>query len=467
MKRVNNEVVPYEDGNPPEQGYANWEDLLKRNDSGMPAKTIENCLTALEYNPRLAGILRYNEFTGKKEVVNPPWERYTPFLSGLDTDHIKLELEKLKLSTAETKVDSAINLAAHKRAYHPVRDFLQSLQWDGKDRIPELFPRYLGAERSEYTTIVTKVMFGGIIGRTFQPGMKFDTAPVLQDTQQGGGKSSMCRLLAIRDEWYTTLKSVEDPKEVVETITGHLIVELEELESIARAKSIEAVRAFLSRSSDTYREPYARFSTDIRRGSICIGTSNDQSFLPMDRAGNRRFIPLRCDKTKAERHPLDDEQETRNFILQCYAQAMALYRSGQLPVKLPAEWEKKLPDIQKDFTPEDTKAGVIEQWITGEDGADQYFICVPMIFQHALGNSGLPAQWQSKEIATILDNLTDDEGNKLLKRYDKSGGIHRFSQRDFCYGRQKAWIRASEQKQASEQFVLVPEDEKAGIPFEN
>lgn len=446
-------------------GYSNWKSQLETYKNGRVKQTIDNCLLAFRYAPKLTGILKYNIFTGKTEVHNPKWVQYMPTMTDLDLDYIKLELEQAGL-TSEKAILSGVNIVAHENAYHPIRDVITGLEWDGKDYLSNLFPKYLGAERSEYTTLITKILFGGIIGRTFTPGMKFDTCVVLQDTQQGGGKSTMCRLLAIRDQWFTTLKSVDDPDKVVEQITGHLIIELEEMESIATAKSIETVRSFLSRSSDTYRTPYAKFSQDIRRGSVCVGTSNDPSFLPMDRAGNRRFLPLKCDKTKAEQHPLDDENQTRADIMGAYAQAMQLYREGNLPFTLPKEWEKRLPDIQKDFLPEDTKAGVIEQWLTGgEDGSNQDYICVPMIYQKALNNAGLPKQWESKEIAAILDGLVDDQGNKLLKRYEKSGGIRRFNQKGFTYGRQKAWTRASEQKRASEQFMPIPENLEADIPF--
>ena len=448
-------------------GFSNWEDALSRNKNGSPKQTIDNCLVAFQYAPRLSGILRYNIFTGKMEVYSPDWVQYAPNMTDLDLDYIKLELEKAGI-TSERAILSAVNIAAHEHAYHPVRDVLNSLEWDGKDYLSELFPKYLGVDRNEYTTMITKVLFGGIINRTFFPGEKFDTCVVFQDTQQGGGKSTMCRLLAIQDQWFTTLKSVDDPDKVVEQITGHLIVELEEMESIATAKSIETVRSLLSRAVDTYRTPYAKFSQDIRRGSVCIGTTNDPSFLPMDRAGNRRWYPLKCDKSRAKQHPLDDEAQTRADIMGAYAQAMWLYREGNLPITLPKEWEKKLREIQKDFLPEDTKAGVIEQWLTDDEkGKAQKYICVPMIYQKALGNAGLPKQWESKEIAAILDGLTDDKGMRILKRYENSSGIRRFNEEGFVYGRQKAWERASEQNGASEQFMPVPEGHEDEVPFLN
>ena len=438
------------------KGYSNWVEGLNSSPKGKPYQTIQNALFALDNCPELAGIISYNEFTGSVEILGAGWKRYSNRITDADFDFIYLAMEKGGI-TSRDKINSAVNIKAMQNAYHPVQILLKSLKWDEEDHLSELFPKYLGAERSEYTTIITQVLFGGIIGRTFCPGMKFDTAVVLTDTKQGGGKSTMCRLLAIRDEWYTSLKSVDDQKVTVETITGHLVVELEEMEGLVTAKSIETVRGFLSRPSDTYRTPYARFSQDILRGSVCIGTSNDPAFLPMDRAGNRRFLPIKCNKDKAEAHPLDDEEATRKDILQCYAQAMCLYRNHELPVKLPPEWEKELPEKQKDFLPEDLKAVKIEQWIL-DNSKPEY--CVLMIYQEALGNkNGTPKQWESKEIAVILDNLKNEDGTIMLKRYDGSGGIKRIKD----YGRCKAWVKNGDS------FVAIPEaseHDEQDLPFD-
>ena len=438
--------------------YTNWMDGLARNKNGV-RQTIQNAMYALQTAPELKGILQYNEFTGRTEVSGDKcgWKRYTISISDLDLDHIRYVMERGKI-TRDAAIMSAINLEAHRRAYHPVKNILNSLQWDGRDHISELLPRYLGAERCEYTTMVTKMIFGGIIHRIMQPGCKFDLMPILVDTTQGGGKSTMVRFIAMSDVWYTTIKHLDDPDKFVETLSGHLVVEMEELEGLITAKSIETVRAFLSRSMDTYRTPYAKYSQDIPRQSICIGTSNDPSCLPQDRAGNRRFLPIRCNKDKAELHPLDNEEETRKDVEQCYAQAMHLYREKNLPAKLPAEWEKRLPEEQRDFLPEDIKAGKIQDWIEGNDLEEGYY-CAAMIYQEALDNVGLPKIWESKEIGAILDGLKDDNGNKLLERYTGSGGIHRFKD----YGRQRAWIKRDHSKQSCSQSTQASDAEDSSV----
>lgn len=458
------------------QANPNVVDALKRDAEGKIIKSIENILYYLQYSPTYCGTIKYNELADRLECFAHPG-RLTQEFDDLDLSLIKLHLETYGFTNA-VKIMDAVRIAGHEDKYHPVRNIMDLMEWDEKeDYLSELFPKFLGAERSDYTTQATKILFGGLVSRVYQPGCKFDTAVILVDRQQGGGKSSLCRLLALKDKWYCSLRDINDVQKYVEVMTGHLVVELEEMEVLKTAKTIEAVRSFLSKQQDTYRKPYDKFPHDVLRGSICIGTTNDINVLPQDRAGNRRFLPIMCDKTKAEQHPLDDEQETRHFIEKCYGQAMYLYRRGELPTYLSNEWEKELTKQQEQFTPEDTKAGVIEQWITdSEEGKKQEYICVPMIYQKALCNIGLPKQLESKEIASILDGLVDDDGQKLLKRYDKSGGIRRFNQPGFAYGRQKTWVRASEQpseqaseqnrasEQASEQFLEISDED---TPFDD
>ena len=219
----------------------------------------------------------------------------------------------------------------------------------------------------------------------------------------------------------------------METMMGHIVVEMEELEALISAKNVESMRALLSCACDTYRPKYDKFTKDFSRQSIFIGTSNDAACLPQDRAGNRRLLPIQCDKNKAERHPLDNEKETRKYIMMCFAQAMDMYKRGKLITRLPSEWEKKLPEQQKGFLPEDTKASTIEQWI--HDHPLPYY-CIQMICDKVFGVD-VPKEWMTKEVAIILDSLRCSDGSRLLRRYEKAGGIRRFTK----YGRKLAWYR--------------------------
>lgn len=118
---------------------------------------MSNCVKALQSDQRTKGMFRYNMFTNKIEVLNAWWKRSSIALSDVDIDNICLYLDDQYSLTTEKGITKAINVLAHQNEYHPVRELLDNLVWDGEKRIKELFPRYLGADRSEYIEEATKL----------------------------------------------------------------------------------------------------------------------------------------------------------------------------------------------------------------------------------------------------------------------------------------------------------------------
>lgn len=134
---------------------------------------------------------------------------------------------------------------------------------------------------------------------------------------QGAGKSTVFRLLAVEDEWFTDdLKDLESGK-VFEKLQGHWIIELSEMLATNNARSNEAIKSFLSRQKEIYRTPYEHYPKDRPRQCVFAGTTNKNSFLPSDRTGNRRFLPIACRASEVEVFILDDEQEPREYTRRC------------------------------------------------------------------------------------------------------------------------------------------------------
>lgn len=150
----------------------------------------------------------------------------------------------------------------------------------------------------------------GAISRVFHPGIKFELMLCLVGSQ-GAGKSSFFRLLAVRDEWFSDdLKKIDDDN-VYRKMQGHWIIEMSEMLATASAKSIEEIRSFISRQKETYKVPYDIHPEDRPRQCVFAGTSNSLDFLPLDRAGNRRFLPVMVEPDKAEVHILENETASR------------------------------------------------------------------------------------------------------------------------------------------------------------
>lgn len=413
-------------------------------------QTIGNCVAALVYDPRFKGNIKYNLFTRQIDIVGGTyWKRSDISISDNDFNNILLYLEQNYGLMNKDKIYSALDVVAHQNEYHPIRDSLESLKYQGEGYIENLFPKYLGVEKGEYCTEVTKIFMLGAIERVFNPGCKFDTMLCIVGGQ-GIGKSTMFRFLAIKDEWFTDdLKKINDEK-CFEKLMGHWIIEMSEMLALKSAKSIEDLKAFITRQSDTYRVPYAKFSITAKRQSVFCGTSNNYDFMPDDKTGNRRFLPLVSTK-EPEVHPLENEYETRLFVNSAWAEAMEIYRSGKYKTILSSGLNKYLKDLQRDLMPEDTKVGVIQEWLDNYSG-DR--VCSLMLYKEALDNPY--NEPEKKEISAINSIM-----NHNIEGWEKST-IYRFRN---GYGRQRSWQRKWQQK-CEPKFEYVVDDEDAeDIPF--
>lgn len=407
-------------------------DLIIRTMKGTPVQSIDNFCTVLTHDHKLKGRFRFNEFSMRAEMADAWWTRYTDEIGDPDCNQLRRYIEveyDLKRSDA---FFAALDIVCRQNPYHPIRDLLNSLEWDGASRFGELTPRFLGAERSQYTTEVEKLLILGAITRIFQPGCKFDFCVVFCDQTQGTGKSTLARFLALKDEYFTDSVSSFEGKASVEALSEKWIAEVPEMLASINAKSVEAIKAYLSRQSDNYRQPYARFASTIQRQNIFVGSSNNLSFLPGDRTGARRFLPLPCHGDRAEQHPLKDETETRHFVEQLYAEGMELYRTGNYALVLPSSLEETVANIRQSATPEDSDRGVIEEYLRQKHPDT---ICTRKLFYEAFNRDSamvVPKPWELKEISAILDALPDWE----------RAGTSWFGK---DYGTQRSWRHTGQQ----------------------
>ena len=214
---------------------------LDSTDNGAVKNSIRNCLTVFQNDPKLEGAIRYNILTERIDIVKPLWwSKPTTTLNDTDLNYLMLYLEDQYTLTSEKKIEKAISIVADCNKYHPIRDYLNGLEWDGTERIRCALPHFLGAEESEFTYECLRLFMLGAISRVFKPGSKFETMLCLVGGQ-GAGKSTFFRLLAIKDEWFSDdLKRIDDDN-VYRKMQGHWIIEMSEMIATANAKSIVAV----------------------------------------------------------------------------------------------------------------------------------------------------------------------------------------------------------------------------------
>ena len=400
---------------------------LAVNKDGKVANTIENFIKVLCKDKFLCGAICLNLLTGRVDIVRDlGWYRENAARRDLDDTYLLFYMEQRYGLTNEKKLKNAIEIVANENCYHPIQDVLNDLVWDGKSRIRFCLHRFLGSEESDCVEEMLKHFLLGAIRRVFQPGSKYEEMLCLVGGQ-GAGKSSFFRLLAIKDEWFSDdLKRLDDDN-VYTKLQGHWIIEMPEMVATNNAKHIEDIRAFISRQKETYRTPYESQPKDRLRQCVFGGTSNSLDFLPLDRAGNRRFLPIMVHPEKAEIHILEDEAASRAYLLQVWAEAMAIYRSNNYSMKFSKEIQDELESLRKNFMQEDTDAGLIQAFLDSYSGNQ---VCSKQLFRESLGHEfGEPTRGQIHNINEIMNTAVT--GWKPFSNPRMFAG----------YGRQRGWER--------------------------
>ena len=441
---------------PPPRNAREVKAMLESTEKGGVRNSIRNCLTVFQNDPLLSGAIAKNLLTERIDIIKPiGYHRTGTAITDTDMNYLLLYLEETYGLTSEKKIAAAIGIVANENGYHPIRDYLNGLSWDGTERIRTCLHHFLGADSDQYTYEALRLFLLGAIHRAFHPGCKFEVMLCLVGGQ-GAGKSTFFRLLAVKDEWFSDDLRKLDDDNVYRKLQGHWIIEMSEMIATANAKSIEEIKSFLSRQKEVYKIPYETHPEDRLRQCVFGGTSNALDFLPLDRSGNRRFLPVMVYPEQAEVHILDDEAASRAYMEQLWAEAMTIYRSGDFKLSFSPEMVRYLKEHQRDFMPEDTKAGMIQAYLDRYTGSA---VCSKQLFREALNHPfDEPKQWEIREINDIMNHCVT--------------GWHYFSNpRMFPeYGRQKGWERENPATDTSngagkilEGFVEVTEQME--LPF--
>lgn len=295
---------------------------------GRPKRTVDNTKIAIK---ALGIVARRNLLTDTNFIEGDLsiLTHYYPDASGqVDDDFLhgvrSAITANFYFEPSLAQVSEALSALSLLKPYHPIREYLDDLEWDGNDRISDFFTRYCGAPPSMYATGVAEIFFKAAVGRVYRPGIKFDTMVVLEGTQ-GCGKSSLVRILGGEHALEgLPNKSDLNHKDVIQSIQGHWIVEIEELAAM-RKTDVDSMKAFLSRTSDKARFAYAREAKEYPRQCVFIGTTNDAQYL-LDSTGNRRFLPIAVESIHLQQ--LKDDRD------QIWAQAMTMWRRRPTPQAL-------------------------------------------------------------------------------------------------------------------------------------
>lgn len=397
---------------------------LKYDSNGKPSETIDNYV-AIFRGDSYFDTIRYNLFTVSAEVTE---NMKTRQWSDADDSAALQYIEGVYHLYNEPRYQHAMRVLKQERSYHPIREYIDSLKWDGTPRIEELLIKWMRCDDTPYTREVSRLIFAGGIHRIFDPGCKFDCVPVLIGTRQGEGKSTFVRWLSIKDSWYGELTEFDGQKGV-EAVQGTWICEVGELLALVRAKEVESIKGYFSRQVDKYRAPYDRHTSTFQRQCVFVGTTNKERFLT-DKTGNRRFFPIHV---HTEGHNLfAQEKQCREYIIQCWAEARAKFDDSFTCLAPDRSLTDTILEKQQAAEEDDWREGMIEDYLSSKSAGDS--VCAVELYQEALqmGSLSKPTPAESGAIGLIMQKFP------MWKRTSKALRFRK-------YGVTRAWTLEGEQ----------------------
>lgn len=422
---------------------------LRYDDNGRVKPTLDNMLKILVHDQALSGRIAYDRFASRYVAKGAlPWNMQpgTRLWTDADDAGLRWYLENKYEVTGRDKVQDAMIMCAEQNGFNEVLDYLNSLKWDGIERLDKLFIDYLGAEDNIYTRAVARKSLTAAVARAYEPGCKYDTMPILVG-RQGAGKSTLIRTMG--KKWYADGLSTFEGKEAAESIQGKWIIEAGEMAGYTRAEE-NASKQFLSRQVDVFRQAYGRRTQEYPRRCVFFGSSNQYEFLK-DITGNRRFWPI----------DIEAQKPTKNVYVnlpgevdQIWAEAVVRYKNGESLIIEDNEAALKIAETAREAHMEsNSKQGLINEfllqkvpknWNTMSRTARRTFltmgshtpdeeleyrdrICAVEVWYECFGQD--PARMKktdTREINQILmDSLYTEGGSKVMRfgEYGKQRGF--------------------------------------------
>lgn len=417
--------------------------------TGIALSTTDNICIILENDPGLKGKWYLDEFMQRILVAQPlPWESPQNFKvrAWCDNDDggLRHHLEKYYSIVGVGKIADAYSEVTNRKRYNKLKDYLSRCVWDGIPRIDTLLTDYFGAADSEYSRAVMRKTLVAAVARVFDPGVKFDNMLILSG-KQGVGKSTFFKMLGL--DWYSDSLTTFDGKDAMEQVQGNWIIEVGELTGFNRSE-MNAVKNFLSKQEDQYREPYGKHKSYYPRRCIIVGTTNDAEFLK-DRTGNRRFWPVDLGKQEPVKNIWRDLPAEIPLIwaeaVRYYSEGEVLYITGNaaeealrqqeehridnvkegmikefLEIPVTSDWYRRSPYQRRN----DIQSGMLENATVRREK-----ICIAEVWNECFGGDYKQIKPSDvSEISSILGSLEGWEKMKSSKRFGSGYG----TQKGYC-----------------------------------
>ena len=316
---------------------ADFNSEFRRNDKGNIQPSLYNTLHVLEGDPLWRGVLGFNQFSYRITKRRPPPVQPATDGEWADIDDVRLQVYLTKtygFEPKKTTVMDAVMQVAHGNPFHPVREYLDALVWDGTPRLASLLGERWGAlstagsaalrredpgawlRLGKYLELAGAKWLVGAVARIYRPGCKLDTMLVFEGGQ-GDYKSTSIRAL-FGDEWFSDSKLTIGDKDALAQMQGKWAYEMAEMDAHRKADDT-AFKQFITTQVDRVRWHYGKRAEDVPRQCIFVGTTN-MSQYGKDETGMRRIWPVEVGHV--------DLQYLRDNRDQLWAEAVALFRQG-------------------------------------------------------------------------------------------------------------------------------------------
>jgi predicted P-loop ATPase len=274
-----------------------WTTRLIVDKRDAPKPLLVNAALALREAPDWFGVLAYNEFSKRTELMSPPpWEMFpATFQSRPWTAHDDLAANEwlqqkgIGINVSLSITEHAVEKVASENSFHPVWNYLNRLSWDRRPRLDSWISDYLGAEQSGYVSDVSRCVLIGAVARIRDPGCKVDNMPIFEGLQ-GIGKSTV--VAALFEPFFSDEIADFGSKAAAEQVQGVWCIEVSELDAMTRGE-VSKIKAFTSRRTDRFRPAYGRRVEEYPRQCVFWGTTNSSAYLK-DETGGRRSWPVKC-----------------------------------------------------------------------------------------------------------------------------------------------------------------------------
>lgn len=374
-----------------------------------PVQNSENMRRILTRHPQFAGRFRFDSFRNIYEIREDPngWRQYS------DVDAIAIQCEISVMfpdfrKVGKEMVFDAMMYAATENSVDTGADYIKALTWDGTPRLNTWLTNAYGVPMDEYHIAIASNWLKGLVKRITEPGCQFDYVLVLEGAQ-GIGKSSS--LNALGGDWHVESTVSTETKDFFMQFQGKAIIEFSEGETLSRTE-VKRMKAIITMRTDRFRPPYGRFSMDFPRRCVFAMTTNQEEYLK-DETGNRRWLPVRCEK--ADIHWIKENRD------QLFAEAYARLQKGETTYEFP---EELMRAAQESRRIEDANTEAIVDWYTTQLTFDQRSegITTTQVYQGALLRN-MPsgrsmAKYEQMAIADVLRSTL-----KLEKKRETRNGV--------------------------------------------